>query len=428
VARSPTELVLVGAGARGADIYASYALAHPEEARFVAVAEPDDERRDRFAVRHGIPPERRFARWQDLFARPQLAEGALVCTPDRAHVAPAVAAMTAGHGVLLEKPMAPTLAGCRTLVDTAQATGRILQICHVLRYAPFFVRLNEIVRAGRLGDIVTVEHRENVAYWHMAHSFVRGNWRSGLESSPMILAKCCHDFDILGWNLGRRCVRLSSFGSLLEYRGDRAPTGAPDRCTEACPIEKDCAFSAVGIYLENRPFPERRGQPALEAQWPASVITADQTPDGRRRALETGPYGRCVYRCDNDVVDHQVVAMELEGGVSATLVMHGHSHDDYRTVRYDGTRATLRGLFAHGTSEIAIHDHGSAAVERIQIDPAASGHGGGDHGLMAAFVRGLRGEAPPLTSASESFESHLLALAAEEARLGRKVVELDDLR
>ncbi len=452
----PLTAILIGAGNRGHEAYGPYGLAHPDEIRFVAVAEPHDARRARFAQAHAIPPERQFRSWEDLLARPQIADVALVCTLDRLHTEPVVTALEAGYDVLLEKPMATTPAGCVRLVQTAERTGRLLQICHVLRYTPFFSTLHDVVTSGRLGDIITVEHRENVVYWHMAHSFVRGNWRDSKIESPMILAKCCHDFDILYWNLGP-CARLNSFGSLTHFRALNAPPGTPERCTDGCPVAGDCPWYAPRLYLELVPLMhvarrspvalERLGSalaldhpslasvarrliPPLDAvfdyrEWPVSVISEDTSPEARLRALETGPYGRCVYRCDNDVVDHQTVNMEFESGASVVLVMHGHSHEESRTMRYDGTRATLRAKFAYGLDDvIEIHDHLTGRVERIRPQAGGSGHGGGDEGVMAGFVRAVRDPSAALTTSRESLESHLMAFAAEQARVETSIVEL----
>jgi predicted dehydrogenase len=431
----PIELIVVGAGHRGAQAYASYALAHPEEVQVVAVAEPNPARREQFAHEHNLGPDQCFDDWRELLAKDRLADGAIIATQDRMHVQPGVAAMRAGYHVLLEKPMAHSLEGCVELVHVAEETGRLLQICHVLRYAPFWQKLHEVLQSDRLGDIITVEHRENVAYWHMAHSFVRGNWRNKSLSSPMILAKCCHDLDILMWNLGQKVTRLSSVGSLMHFRSDRVGPEIPLRCTENCPVEKTCPFSAIGIYLDMRPFPYLLYEAADRGIdldnpniWPFTVLGEDVSYDGRLKALISGPYGRCVYHCDNDVVDHQIVTMELDNGASAVLVMHGHSHEEGRTMRYDGTRATLRGRFTRSCQEITVHDHASGETEHISIDIPKSGHGGGDWGLMSGFLQALRGEAPPLTDARTSLESHLLAFAAEEARLNRSVINMDDFR
>lgn len=431
---TPLKLVLIGAGQRGARAYAPYAFAHPDQVRFVAVAEPDPIRRNRFAADHDLDESACFSSWEDLIAAGPLGDAALITTQDQMHVAPAVAALESGYHVLLEKPMAHTLAGCVELVQAAERTGRILQICHVLRYAPAWRALHAVLESGRLGEIITVEHRENVVHWHMAHSFVRGNWRNQALSSPMILAKCCHDLDILVWNLSSPVQTLSSVGSLLHYRAEKAGPDIPARCTDGCPIEPECPYSAIRIYLDMQPFPDlvdmaqRLGAHNVAPErWPFTVLSPDVTLAGRRAALETGPYGRCVYRCDNDVVDHQVVTMQLESGTSVVLAMHGHSHEEYRSMRYDGSRATLRARFGR-TSEITIHDHRRGTVEQIPITSSEAGHGGGDQGIMSDFVRVLRGEIPPLTSARASLESHLLAFAAEEARLNGTVVHMPTFR
>ncbi len=431
---SHVTLALIGAGDRGF-AYGKYALDHPDEVRFVAVADPIAVRRDRFATAQGIAAENRFADWCDLLGGPRLADAVIVATPDRLHVPPAAAALEAGYDVLLEKPMANTLPECVALVHAAQRTGRSLQVCHVLRYSDFFNQVYRIVQSGRLGDLVTVEQRENVAYYHMAHSFVRGNWRRQDESSPMILAKCCHDLDLLTWIVGERFTRLSSVGSLRHFRAHRAPRpDIPLRCTDGCPIEAECPFSAPGIYLERRPWRSiAQGVDSVpyydfsvERGWPTSVLAhGDMRPEVIRHALETGPYGRCVYHCDNDVVDHQVVSMQSESGISVTLTMHGHSHEEGRTLRLDGTRATLEGRFNHSQNVIMVHDHLTGRTETVYPLGTHIVHGGGDAGLMQAFVRGLReGIRSPLTSAEAALDSHLLAFAAEQARLEGTVIDL----
>ncbi|MEA3310107.1 MAG: Gfo/Idh/MocA family oxidoreductase, partial [Chloroflexota bacterium] len=343
----PITAVLAGAGNRGAEAYGRYAQQHPAELQFVAVAEPHPQRRERFAQTHDIPAARQFTTWEELFAAGKIADVAFITTQDQMHVAPTLTALELGYDILLEKPMAPTLAENVRLVQAAESAGRLLQIGHVLRYTTFFSKLHEIIKSGRLGKIISVEHRENVSYWHMAHSFVRGNWRNRKLSSPMILAKCCHDLDILYWNLGP-CAELNSFGSLLHYRAENAPKGAPERCTDGCPVADECPWNAINLYQKKLPLQQHLTAPEKIANyygWPISVITEDYTPEGIRHALETGPYGRCVYHCDNDVVDNQIVNLQMESGATVALFMQGHSHREGRTMRYDGTRATLRGIF-----------------------------------------------------------------------------------
>ena len=431
----PLEVVLIGAGQRGMRAYGPYAHKHPEQVRFVAVAEPNPIRRQKFAEEHDIDDSRCFASWQELTAKGKLGQAAIVTTMDQMHVEPTIAALEAGYDVLLEKPMAHNLEGCVRLVQAAERAGRILQICHVLRYSPFWMKLNEVLTSGRLGRVITVEHRENVSFWHMAHSFVRGNWGNEAASNPMILAKCCHDLDILYWNFGK-VSQLHSFGSLLHYTAESVGPEIPLRCTDGCPIEASCPFSAPATYLDFKPFKQlaaNRGKsydvdPNYPNFWPFTAITEDVSYAGRLKAIQEGPYGRCVYRCDNDVVDNQVVSMQMESGATVTLIMHGHSHVEGRTLRIDGTKATLRATFTQLDEEITIHDHLTGECERVTYEEPASGHGGGDYGIMRDFVRALNGEITPLTTARESLESHLMAFAAEESRHASKVIAMDEYR
>lgn len=448
---------------RGTESYGPYALEHPHELNFTAVAEPDAGRRERFAAAHGIPKERQFRSWEDALEQDQMAQVVFNCTQDQMHYASGVAAIQSGYDMLLEKPICNTLYETVSLVQAAEGAGRLVQVCHVLRYTDYWQRVYEILGSGILGQIITISHRENVAAWHMAHSFVRGNWRREGESAPMILAKCCHDLDLLYWMVGERVTQLSSVGSLLHFRAENAPPGAPPRCTDGCPVEEDCPFYAPALYIDLEPVKVALSQaqnpfyravggvslkspgmvdrlgavlPALRnlteySGWPRSVITDDPTSeDALLEALKTGPYGRCVYRCDNDVVDHQIVSVQFEGGVSASLTMHGHSHEEGRTLRIDGAQDTLLGKFGFNRSFLEIRHHRHKAVERIdfpnQIE--SGGHGGGDFGLVRSFVRAIRGEMEALSDARDSLESHLMAFATEEARLTNSVVDLEEFR
>ena len=435
----PLKLALIGAGQRGTDVYGRYALEHDAGLEFVAVAEPVAARRARFAGQHDLPPEAQFASWEALLEGPRRADAVIIATQDTQHIAPALAALAAGYDVLLEKPMATTLADCVALVRAAEESGRVLQICHVLRYTGFFTRVHDLVQGGRLGDVVTFEHRENVAYYHMAHSFVRGNWRRADQSSPMILAKSCHDLDLIYWILGEEVTRLSSVGTLRHFRPEHAPAaGVPDRCTDGCLVEATCPFSAPGIYLEYRPWqPMARAMGLPESfdlgqilDWPMSTLAdGDLRRESILQALEHGPYGRCVYHCDNDVVDNQIVTMQTAAGTSIGFFMHGHSHAEGRTLRIDGTRATLEGEFMQLHQEIRVHDHLTGETDVIYPEMTIGGHGGGDTGLMAAFVATLRGGGQaPLTDARAALESHLLAFAAEEARVMGTVIDMAAFR
>lgn len=457
----PVELAIVGAGNRGREVYGRLAASWSDRVRVVAVAEPREDRRRAMAEEHGLGAQAVFADWRELFAA-RTPEAAVVATQDQDHTGPALAALAAGSHVLLEKPMAHRAIDCVQLARSAAEQGRVLRICHVLRHTPLFVRLKELLDAGALGDLVTLAWRENVSFWHMAHSYVRGHWAERATSAPMLLAKCCHDLDLILWLTGRSVGRLSSVGSLSHYRPDQAPPGAPARCTDGCPVEESCPFEARRIYVTMEPIlremardaPEpfraaaqvalrpraraalarlARVSPALRPLvdyhgWPRSVLTEERGDAAVLRALETGPWGRCVYACDNDVVDHQVVTMELDGGVSATLTMHGHSHREHRSARLDGTRASIELDFGSFRSRLRVHEHRSGHTEEITFDhPPGSGHGGGDEGLLRAFLDDVLtargGDLPHGLDAAAALDSHLLAFAADAARREGTVVD-----
>lgn len=406
----PVTAVVIGAGSRGS-IYAGYAKDHPEQLQIVAIAEPRGDRLAQLAEEVGVPTERRFASWEALFSQPKMADCAFICTLDDDHIAPALKAMELGYHLLLEKPMSNREDECRLIVETAQKTDRTLAVCHVLRYTPFYMTLKALIGRGEVGQVTTINQIENVGYWHQAHSFVRGNWRSTKETSPMLLQKSCHDMDIILWLMGSNCTRVQSFGSLKYFTADNAPAGAAKRCLD-CPHVETCPYSAPKLYLDM----ERTG-------WPVDVITTDLSLEGRRKALENGPYGRCVYYCDNDVVDRQVVNLEFENGGVATFTMTGLSADFCRQLKIFGTEGQIQANM--GTKEIVLHRFGEEP-KTIPVDMGLeeSGHGGGDYGIMADFLRILRDGGESRTSAEVSLQSHLICFAAERSRKENIVVTL----
>ena len=405
----PVTAVVLGAGSRGS-IYAGYAKAHPEELKIVAVAEPRQDRRSILANELEIPESGRFASWQELLAQPRMADCAFICTLDDDHTEPAVKAMELGYHLLLEKPMSNTEDECRLIADTANRTGRKLAVCHVLRYTPFYMTLKKLIDQGKIGEVTAINQIENVGYWHQAHSFVRGNWRTVRETSPMILQKSCHDMDIILWLMGKDCRRVQSFGSLRHFTSENAPEGAPARCMDGCPHAESCPYYAPRLYMDM----SRTG-------WPVDVITTDLSEDGRRKALWEGPYGRCVYHCDNDVVDRQVVNLEFDGGAVATFTMTAFSADFSRQLKIFGTKGQIQADM--GTREVVLHRFGEEK-QVIPVDTAASGHGGGDDGIMRDFLQILREGGESKTSAAVSLQSHLICFAAERSRKEKIVVEI----
>lgn len=408
---APVRVLVIGAGSRGS-IYADYVARHPEQGVVVGVAELNPGRRRAFAERYALAPASVFSDWQEALNEPRFADVAVIATQDALHVGPSELAARQGYHLLLEKPMAPDEEGCRRIVAAAERHGVMLGVCHVLRYTAYTQGLKRVLEAGTIGEIVSVEHLEPVGFWHQAHSFVRGHWRNEAESSPMLLAKSCHDLDWLSYVVGRPCLRVSSFGSLKHFRREEQPAGAADRCL-SCPseVETRCPYSAPRYYL---------GQ--LEAGntgWPVNVVTPDPTPEVVMRALRDGPYGRCVYSCDNDVVDHQVVNFEFSGGVTASFTMTAFTRARGRETRIFGTRGELRG----DSEKIQVYDFLTGTTSEVNNGVASdgsilSGHGGGDDGLMDHFLQAVRGQDPSLilSGLRETLESHLMVFAAEEAR------------
>ncbi|WP_043632629.1 Gfo/Idh/MocA family protein [Nonomuraea candida] len=410
-------LAVVGAGARG-QIYARAAAADGR-ARVVAVADPDPARRDRLADEHGLPEQARFAGWEELAAVPRLADAVVVATQDRLHVEPAVAFAGLGYAILLEKPMAPTEPEARRIAEAVERAGVVFAVCHVLRYTAYTRAFKELVTGGRLGTISSVQHLEPVGWWHMAHSFVRGHWRNAAESGPMLLTKSCHDIDWLLHLVGDEPVGVASFGSLTHFRPENRPEGAGARCV-SCAAEPGCPYSARRLYLDCLGDPDREF-------WPLGAVTSDATTAGVLHALEHGPYGRCVYDCDNDVVDQQVVTLEFARGATASFTMTAFTPLEHRKTRVFGTHG-----FAEGDGRtIRVVDFVTGAEELIDTGTRAGasladGHGGGDAGLVRAFIDAVTaGDQAPLgADASDALAGHLVVWAAERARETRTVQPL----
>ncbi|MCW6004226.1 Gfo/Idh/MocA family oxidoreductase [Micromonospora sp. CPCC 205371] len=410
-------LAVVGAGLRGQQ-YAELAVASGL-ATVVAVADPSPARRAALARTYGLGPDAVFDDWAALAARPKLADAAIVATQDRNHVGPSVALAEAGYHLLLEKPIAPTEEDAQTIIVAAERAGVQLAVCHVLRYTPLTGHIRALLDDGRVGELVSVQHLEPVGWWHFAHSYVRGNWRRADLATPLLLAKACHDVDWLQYIVGRPAVRVSSFGSLFHFRPEQAPPGAADRCV-ACPVEQSCAYSAARLYRSCLGDPDRE-------RWPLGAITDDLTPEGVEAALRDGPYGRCVYACDNDAVDHQVVTIEYEGGVTASLTVSAFTPMADRKTRIMGTR----GYLDSDGETIRVYDFRTATEEIIDVGAgtdasAARGHAGGDAGLVEAFLNSIAAADPSLikTGPAESLTSHRLVWAAERARQEGVVVLL----
>jgi predicted dehydrogenase len=414
----PVQLIVIGAGGRGRN-YAEYALHYPHEVQIAGVAEPRDLHREQFAARHNIPAQFVFSDWRAAAAAAKFADGVIIATQDTMHAEPAVAFADRGYHIMLEKPMAPSPDECRRIVAAVKENNVLFAVCHVMRYTGYSQELKALLAAGRIGEIVSLQHLEPVGYWHQAHSFVRGNWRNEALSSPMLLSKSCHDMDWIRYMMDRRCLQLSSFGSLKHFRTEEKPAGAAERCLD-CAVEPDCPYSAPRFYLNM--LAEGR------TSWP-TVLTLDPTPETVLEALRTGPYGRCVYSCDNDVVDHQVVNMQFEGGSTASFTMTAFTRQRDRETHIFGTRGEIYG----NGRIIEIYDFLSGESETIDTEVQSdgtilTGHGGGDNGIMRSFVAAVARQDPSLilSGPDETLETHLMVFAAEEARHAGTVVTLEE--
>lgn len=420
----PVTFAICGCGSRGLEAYAPYQEQRPDQMKIVAGADIRPKRLAMLRERYGVPPERCFASDAELLAQPRLADVMIVATQDRQHVAAALSALEKGYHVLLEKPISPRLEECRALQQKAHETGKAVVVCHVLRYTKFYSVLESLLREGEIGKLETIDAVEHVAYWHQAHSFVRGNWRNDRETSPMILQKSCHDMDILRWLAGEPCLKVQSFGALDYFKAENAPEGAALRCLDGCKCKDDCPYDAEKIYITD----PRTGVHGGGKGWPCGVLASDPTEEKLREALRTGPYGRCVFHCDNNVVDHQTVNLEFANHIHATFTMTAFTQSCHRTIKVTGTLGEIEGDMAENTLHLRRFGQPERLIDLREEGGLYSGHGGGDFGLMSSFCQLIAsGGSQGLTGVDASVESHVMALAAEASRLaGGKTITLAD--
>ena len=414
--------VVIGCGDRGMRVYAGMDQKYPDRMQVVACADPDPDKIAKMQREHGVAPEMCFKNGEELLAKGKLADVAIIATLDKDHYKYAIPAMKMGYHLLLEKPVSPIASECVEIAETAKKYDRHVVVCHVLRYTPFYRKVKEVIDSGVIGEVVNIQAVEPVGYWHQAHSFVRGNWRNSIETSPMIMQKCCHDFDIFVWLTGKKCKKVSSFGSIHEFKAEKAPEGATKRCLDGCPYFETCPFSVKKIYMDRL----AEGH----TDWPVSVVCTDATEEKLDKALREGPYGRCVYYCDNDVVDHQVVNMLMEDDSTINFTMCAFNRDMDRRITVMGTKGMIYGDIGKETVDVRVF--GTTDYDRINVAENMdddSGHSGGDIGLMKDFIDLItEGKvASGITSVDVSLESHYIALAAEESRVNEgKVVDLSE--
>ncbi len=403
-------VAIIGAGGRGTE-FSKIIGDNPHLATVVAVAEPRQAYRKSMQEKHRISDANCFSSWEEFVAADKLCDAVVIATMDQDHVGPAVACMDKGYHMLLEKPMAVRLEDCQRIAAAQTRNGVIASVCHSMRYHKGFAMVKDIIDGGRIGAIHTVDLLEQVAFWHHAHSYVRGNWGNEEKSSFMLMAKSCHDIDYLTHLIGRNCLRVSSFGGLSHFRKENAPEGATARCTDGCAVEQTCAYSAIKAYVH-----------ADRDVWPANACSHDHSAEAHLEAIKTGPYGRCVYACDNDVVDHQVVAMEYEDNITVTFTMTAFTLGGGRRLRVHGSLGEL--FFDEST--IAMHDFATGNKETIEIGEETGEHGGGDRRLALNWLAGLAADSSEniKTDVHQSLRTHGIVFAAEASRKERRMIEV----
>ena len=413
------KIIVVGAGGRGKD-YTDIMARFPEKFQVVGVAEPIESRREYMRTKHNIPAENCFDTWEKILEKPKFADAAIISTMDRMHFAPAMEAIRKGYNLLLEKPAAPTAEECLAIESEAKKYGVRILVCHVLRYSPFYVTLKSLIDKGEIGRVMSIQHAEGVGNVHQSHSFVRGNWGNAEKSSPMLLQKSCHDMDILQWLVSKECKRVSSFGSLTYFIKENAPEGSPDYCIEGCPMAAECPYNAVKLYYDDK-----------DNDWFRNAATGIVSPtdDEVAHALRTTQYGKCVFKCDNNVVDHQVVNLEFEDGTVVDFNMSAFNKGG-RYIRVMGTKGEILNRNTDGILELYKFEDGSKTLIDIKTygDTIVSGHGGGDEGIVHALydylTTGVITE--QLSEIGISVKNHMIAFAAEESRHTGKVVNVKE--
>lgn len=416
---------IIGLGGRGGEAYGRYLATLKNKFKITHVCDINPVRLHKYGETFDVPEENRFDDEDKFFAK-KLSDVVFITTQDRMHVRMAKKALNLGYDIVLEKPISDDVEELRELSILANEKNRKIMVCHVLRYTVMMRKLKEILNSGAIGKLVSIDHTENVVYWHEAHSYVRGNWRNRELATPMIMAKCCHDLDLLQDFVGSRCKSVASMGSLAYFKREFKPEGSADRCVN-CKYVDTCTYSAKRIYVENW----KEGGKPLNT-FPYNLITDayPTTEEALMESITTSPYGRCVFACDNDVVDNQTVIMQFENGVTATLKMEAFVKYGGRDIRFFGTDGELDLCEHEGKITLKKYSEADTVWRITDLTDDLEGHGGGDHRMIDELYDIMTGKTPEVaTSIDESVESHYMALAAEESRLaGGKLIDLASYR
>ena len=417
------KISVIGLGNRGTEYMGFLKGFHSKKVELYALCDIRQQALDDISPKFSIPKERQFLSPDEFFSKGIISDALIISTQDASHYEITKKAILTGYKyILLEKPVSGVKGEYTELRDLAKENGVILIICHVLRYSNYYSKIKEIISSGKIGDIVTINHTENVGYFHFAHSFVRGNWHDEFASTPSILAKCCHDIDLIAWFMDSPCESVSSVGSLKYFNKENAPEGATPYCMGGCKAKKNCPYDAEALYITD-PFYK-----AKFIKYMGRTLTgkAKNTKADIKNAIRSGDYGRCVFMCDNNVCDNQFVTMKFKNGASAVLNMNGFSNKMFRESHIIGTKGELYGS---GT-KLKMHIFGGRTTNVNTGALKVSGHVEGDMRIVSGFVKLVCGETTDLTDITTidaTMISHNIALAAEESRKnGGKLILLEN--
>lgn len=410
-------IAILGMGNRG-HIYAYHFT--KAGAKIVAVCDLNESVLENVQKKYNVDKSMCFTSDKEFFSKGKIADGLIIATQDRDHYEHALAAIDLKYDILLEKPVSPFYEECKDIYEKAKEKGVLIMVSHVLRYSAYYDRIKKIIDSGEIGDVVSMMQIENVGYWHYSHSYVRGNWRNEEKSGPSILTKTCHDLDMIYYLTGKKALTVSSIGTRKAFVSENKPEGAPKYCLDGCPIAKECPYHVNKVYL----YPTLHSLPMMILNKRLITQKPKASMKDFREALKTSPYGRCVYQCDNDVMENQMTELKLEDGVNATLHMAAHSNMCYRHIRISGTKGEIIGNDISGKFSVKIFAGRKYKVRFGAL--AAASHVGGDKGIAQDFLTLIETRKPTsrLSLIGETLESHVNAFAAEISRKTGKVVDI----
>ena len=430
--KSDVTAVVVGCGDRGTT-YCTAAYDAGLPFKVVAAVDPDENRLRLMREKYGVLPEMCFKDMKDILAKGRIANCVINGTMDQLHVPTSLPFLEQGYNMLLEKPVINNAKDLFKIRDTARKHGCKLMVCHVLRYSPFYRKAKELIDAGEIGEIMHMETSERVGVAHASVSYIRGKWNNESEcGSSFLLAKCCHDIDLLCWfNNKTRPVTADSFGGRDFIVPEKAPKGAGTRCLVDCPaaVRESCKFYAKPLYLDHNVWQAYTWQCTGKNYW-------DVTPQEREESLKTyNPHGLCAYKVKSDLIDHQTLTLQFNNGSTAThTLLSAAARGSERRLFISGTKGEIEGFAGDGKFVLSKFNPATIGHTETVFDfnatdgTAMGGHYGGDAALIRDFIDLMNGAIPSVscTSIEDSINGHLCVYAADAAmKKGRRMPVLE---